>query len=291
MATLGVGSARLSRIEETVETTFRPEEFFLAYNTEEWQANMNWLAPRHFNPAAGTIYLSMHSWVVRTGRHTVLVDTCIGNHKDRMPRAHWHMQEFPYLDRLAAAGIRVEEIDFVMCTHLHPDHVGWNTRLQDGRWVPTFPNAKYLFGQKEYDYWLANPSPVPTRRNAIEDSVLPIIEAGRAVMFNDGHQVDDCFTVEMSPGHAPGHACFRLHSDGEQALFTGDAIHHPIQVRLPHWSTSADTFPKQAEESRRAILAHAAEHNTLLLPAHFVAPHAGHVRWRDGGYVFDFLGE
>ena len=166
MDRLTVGDASVIRVEEMVDTTFTAAGFFLNFEAEALQPHMAWLALRYYIPERGALVFSMHSWVVKTGRHTVLIDTCVGNDKERMPRAHWHHLQTPFLERLRAAGTEPEDVDYVMCTHLHADHVGWNTMLKDGRWVPTFPNARYLFARIEYEHWLKNPDPNPIRRTA-----------------------------------------------------------------------------------------------------------------------------
>jgi glyoxylase-like metal-dependent hydrolase (beta-lactamase superfamily II) len=165
-----------------------------------------------------------------------------------------------------------------MCTHLHADHVGWNTVLRDGRWVPTFPNARYLFSRVEYEHWSAHPDPNPIRRNAFLDSVLPVVEAGRAEMIEDGHEVDGALTVELAPGHTPGNVHIRLASRGSEAVFSGDVIHHPIQVYRPDWSTVACVDPAASAASRRRLLETCSERGALLLPAHFPEPHGARVR-------------
>lgn len=288
METLKVGVATVTRVEEMIDTTFTGKGFFPAFDLDALRPLMSWLAPRYYIPERDALVFSMHSWVVKTGRHTVLIDTCVGNDKDRMPRAHWHHMQTPYLDRLRAAGTTPEEIDYVMCTHLHPDHVGWNTVSRDGRWVPTFPNARYLFGRVEYEHWHAHPDPNPIRRNAFYDSVLPIVEAGRAEMIEDGHEVDGSFTVELAPGHTPGNAFIRLVSNGAEAVFAGDAIHHPVQVYHTDWSTVACVDQAAAGSSRRKILERCCERGSLLLPAHFAAPYAARVRGGRGSFELDW---
>lgn len=289
MKTLRVGNHRLDRVEETFDTSFTPEGFFIGFDPEVFGAHMDWLAPTHYRPELGTLVLSMHSWLVRTDRHTVLIDACIGNGKDRMPRAHWHRLDTPFLHRLRSAGVAPEEIDYVMCTHMHADHVGWNTVLQDGRWVPTFPNARYVFGRIEFDYWLNNPDPSPVRRNAFSDSVLPVVESNQAVLVDDGYAIDDSFTVELAPGHTPGNASIRLRDGDSEALFAGDAVHHPIQVWRPDWSTTACSDPDLSRASRCRIVEACCERNTLLLPAHFAAPHGGYVRAAGDGFKLEWL--
>jgi glyoxylase-like metal-dependent hydrolase (beta-lactamase superfamily II) len=289
MDRLTVGDAAVVRVEEMVDTTFTASGFFVGFDPEGLRPHLSWLAPRYYIPERDALVFSMHAWLVKTGRHTVLIDTCIGNDKERMPRAHWHHLQTPFLDRLRAAGTAPEAVDYVMCTHLHADHVGWNTRLDDGRWVPTFPNARYLFARVEYDHWFKNPDPNPIRRAAFLDSVLPIVEAGRADMIEDGHEVDGSFTVELAPGHTPGNVHIRLASRGSEAVFAGDSIHHPMQVYEVGWSTVACVDPAAAAASRRRLLERCVERGSLLLPAHFAAPHAAHVRDTRGRFALDWL--
>jgi glyoxylase-like metal-dependent hydrolase (beta-lactamase superfamily II) len=289
MDRLTIGEATVVRVEEMVDTSFTAAGFFLNFDPAALQPHLDWLAPRYYIPERDALVFSMHAWVVKTGRHTVLIDTCIGNDKDRMPRTHWHQMKTPFLERLRATGTAPEEIDYVMCTHLHADHVGWNTMLRDGRWVPTFPKARYLFARVEYEHWLKNPDPSPIRRNAFHDSVLPVVEAGRVDLIEDGHEVDGAFTVQLAPGHTPGNAAIRLASKGTEALFVGDSVHHPLQVYHVDWSTHVCTDPAAAATSRRRLLERCAERGSLLLPAHFPAPHGAHVRDVGGGFDLRWL--
>jgi glyoxylase-like metal-dependent hydrolase (beta-lactamase superfamily II) len=289
MDRLTVGEATLFRVEEMVDTSFTGRGFFPAFDPEVLRPHLDWLVPRYYIAERDALVFSMHSWVVKTGRHTVVIDTCVGNDKDRMPRAHWHALQTPFLDRLRASGTAPEDVDYVMCTHMHADHVGWNTRLVDGRWVPTFPKARYLFSRIEYEHWMAHPDPNPIRRNAIHDSVLPIVEAGRADMIEDGHEVDGAFTVELAPGHTPGNIHIRLASRGAEAMFGGDVIHHPIQVYRPDWSTVACLDPAASAVSRRRLLETCSERGALLLPAHFPAPYGARVRAAGDGFALRWL--
>ena len=289
MDRITVGDATIARVEEMIDTTFTGKGFFPDFDAEALRPHMDWLAPRYYIPERDALVFSMHSWVVKTGRHTVLIDTCIGNDKDRMPRDHWHRMNTPFLERLRASGTEPEHVDYVMCTHLHPDHVGWNTVLKGGRWVPTFPNARYLFARAEYEHWLAHPDPNPVRRNAFNDSVLPVVEAGRAQMIEDGHDVDGAFIVEQAPGHTPGNALIRLVSRGAEAIFAGDTIHHPMQVYQVGWSTVACVDRAAAAASRRRMLEACCARGALLLPAHFAAPHACRVRDDGGAFALRWL--
>lgn len=289
MDCLRVGDATVVRVEEMIDATFTAAGFFRPFEPAALAPHLHWLAPRYYVPERDALVFSMHAWVVNTGRHTVLIDTCIGNDKERLPRAHWHRMKTPFLERLRASGTAPEDVDYVLCTHLHADHVGWNTVLQDGRWMPTFPRARYLFARIEYEHWRTHPDPNPIRRAAFGDSVLPVVEAGRAVMIEDGHAIDGALTVELAPGHTPGNVSIRLASRGAEAVFAGDTIHHPMQAYEVGWSTVACLDPAAAVDSRRRLLATCAERGALLLPAHFPQPHGAYVdaagdhfalRWR-----------
>jgi glyoxylase-like metal-dependent hydrolase (beta-lactamase superfamily II) len=289
MDRLAIGGAAVVRVEEMVDTTFTAKTFFPAWDPEAMRPHMHWLAPRYYIPDRDALVFSMHAWVVRTGRHTVVIDTCIGNDKERLPREHWHRLRTPFLERLRAAGTAPEDVDYVMCTHLHADHVGWNTRLENGRWVPTFPKARYLFARVEYEHWRDHPDPHPVRRASFGDSVLPIVEAGRAEMIEDGHDVDGAFTVELAPGHTPGNAAIRLRSKGAEALFVGDSVHHPMQVYRVDWSTSACTDQKAAAVSRRRLLESCCARGSVLLPAHFAAPYGGRIKEAGENFELQWL--
>ncbi|MDJ0928593.1 MAG: MBL fold metallo-hydrolase [Gammaproteobacteria bacterium] len=238
---------------------------------------------RFVDPATHLLLMSFHSLVVRTRAGVLLVDTCVGNHKDRPMLPEWHQQEWPYLERLAQAGLTPADIDYVCCTHLHGDHVGWNTMLDNGRWVPTFPNARYLFALDELSYWESHhrEDPDSIYRRPWEDSVLPVIEAGQAQLVEMDHAVDDELWLEPTPGHTPGHVSVRIASQGEEALITGDVMHHPCQMARPDWTSTPDVNPEQACATRRALLESVADTPVLVTGTHFATPTAGHVR-RDG---------
>jgi len=271
-----LGEVELLCIEDYVGLGYRPAEMFPAYRPQMWERERSWLVPTFFDPITERLRTSMHSWVVRTGRHTVLVDACIGNHKPRPSVPHFHLRNGPWLERLRAAGVAPEAIDFVMCTHLHADHVGWNTRLVNGRWVPTFPNARYLFGRVEFERWdprRPDHAPRPINEFVFGDSILPVIESGQMVLVEDGHTVDDRLTVEAAPGHTAGHARIRLRAGGLQGMFSGDIIHHPLQVPFPELRSRFDDDPDAAAATRHRLLQECAEHDLVLLPSHFAEPH------------------
>jgi glyoxylase-like metal-dependent hydrolase (beta-lactamase superfamily II) len=289
-----IGAVRVTRVEEQVGFASLPPERYLAgFERAVLEQHLGWLVPHHYAPAQDRLITSVHSWLIQTERHTILLDCCAGNHKDRPGFARFHQLETPFLNRLRAAGAAPEEIDIVLCTHLHSDHVGWNTMLRDGRWVPTFPNAKYLFSRAENEYGDPRRNPKadadPQRSNAYRDSVLPVIEAGQAQLIEGNHDIDDALLIEPAPGHTIGHTVLNLSDQGERALFCGDVVHHPLQVHAPHWNSGFCELPDQARATRRRVLEHCAAHHALLFPAHFGAPHVAAIRRAGDGFVPEFV--
>ena len=216
-----IGEVMLHRIVEQ-ETAFLPAlEVFPALTAERLAENRHWLEPRALD-AAGFLVLCFQSYVLRTPHHVILIDGCIGNHKPRPNRPTWHLKtDDAYMTALAAHGLRVEDVDIVMCTHLHADHVGWNTRLEDGRWVPTFPNARYVFAASEYAHWEAANARAPVA--PFNDSVLPIVEAKRADLVTADHHIDDLVRLMPTPGHTPGHVAVASRSRSGAAVTTASS--------------------------------------------------------------------
>ncbi|MVW70935.1 MBL fold metallo-hydrolase [Bordetella sp. 15P40C-2] len=293
-----IGSVTATLVQEMVDTMFDFMKFFPLATPEAVQSNLSWMAPGHYDPATGRMLLSMHSWLLDTGTHKILIDGCVGNGKDRPGRPDWCGLDTPFLSRLAEAGARPEDIDFVLCTHLHADHIGWNTQLINGRWVPTFPNAKYVFSRREHAYWEEKlaASPNGPHTLAYQDSVLPVIEAGQALIVDDYAEIADCLVLAPAPGHTPGHVAIWLKSDGEHAVLTGDILHHPIQVKYPSWSCFGCQDQVQSAVTRRRVLEQACERHALLLPGHFMPPHAGFIhegsdKGPDNGFELRFVDE
>ena len=257
---------------------------------EVLEAARPWLEPRFADLATGQGFLDFHTYVVRTPRHVILVDTCIGDDKERGGHKFFHRLKTPWLANLRAAGLAPEQVDYVMCTHMHADHVGWNTRLVDGRWVPTFPNAKYLFARTEFEHRQRNhEAAAGAGYGAYADSILPVVESGQAVIVDDGHELDGHLRVEPAPGHTPGNVVIELRSRGEQAVFCGDVLHHPIQVSHPEWSAIFCEDRVQSAATRRRFVAAHADTGTIVLPAHFPAPTAGRIRSQGDRWRYDFL--
>jgi glyoxylase-like metal-dependent hydrolase (beta-lactamase superfamily II) len=284
-----VGELTIHRIVEQEEPLFDPLEFFPGLTRETLDENRTWLeAARALDPETGKLRLCVQSYLVRTPRHTILVDTCVGNDKPRPARPFWNMLKGNAWERgLAATGVRLEDIDYVMCTHLHVDHVGWNTRLEDGRWVPTFPKARYVFGEKEFAYWSAEhaKAEIPV----IADSVLPIIEANRAELVTSDHELNDHIRLTPTPGHTPDHFAVCAGKGGDKAVFTGDLIHSPMQARYPELVMRVDTDRDQGVRTRRAFFERYCDTDTLCCTMHFPSPSVGYIKRWDNGFKLEYL--
>ncbi|SMF36930.1 Glyoxylase, beta-lactamase superfamily II [Tistlia consotensis] len=294
MQTVDLGRITIDRIVEIDLLWVDPVWFYPNITPEILARQAGWMGPGLYSAAENKLAISFHSFLIRSGGLNILVDTCNGNHKER-PTMLWQhrLASDTYLRNLAAQGLSPEDIHVVMCTHLHTDHVGWNTRLENGAWVPTFPKARYIFARKEFDHYCRLQEQAPDRpigHGSFADSVLPVVEAGLAELvetdFSLFHELDEAVGLEPSHGHTPGHVFISAKGRHGSAVITGDAIHHPIQLREPSLVNLGDIDPAQASRTRQALLARCADDRTLMLTCHFPAPTAGYVR-RDGD-VFDF---
>jgi glyoxylase-like metal-dependent hydrolase (beta-lactamase superfamily II) len=233
-----IGRITIDRVVESERPVLAASAIFPAATEQALASHRAWLEPRLLDPATGLLVLSFHSFVVRTPRRTIVVDTCGGNDKPRPQKARYHLQRWPYLERLAAAGVRPEDVDLVVCTHLHVDHVGWNTRLIDGSWIPTFPRARYLFARPEWDFWREEYKFVRfTDDRYYEDSIRPVFDAGQVDLVDGEHALDAGVWLEPTPGHTPGSVCVRVSDGGDEAIMIGDLMHHPLQCAEPDWSS------------------------------------------------------
>jgi len=285
MSGLQLGDAEIATVVDLDPFTLPLGLLFPDSDAAHLVPHRDWLEPLHME--GDRLHLAVQSIVIRVAGKVVLVDTCVGEDKNRTHRPDWHKRKATgYLDRLAAIGLSPEAVDYVLCTHLHGDHVGWNTRLVDGRWVPTFPNARYIMAQAEIDHWL--PRAETANHGSAVDSVLPVIEAGRADFVAGDHEIAQGVVLMPLPGHTPGQVGLSLTRSGARALLVGDAIHHPVQLVAPEWSSAFCSDPDQARKTRRQLLESLAESDSWLLPTHFRAPTACRVRRCGNTFQPDF---
>ena len=282
------GDISVQKVLDGVEN-FKAVIAFPEIDLEVFNQHKNWVEP-FYDFAKKTIRISMHSYVISTPEINILVDTCIGNGKNRVGNgpiykanadvlSHWNLRESAYLQNLNNIGLRVEDIDYVMCTHLHADHVGWNTRLENNRWIPTFPNAKYLFSPDELasiSQESNNPYDQYTKL-VYEDSVLPVIEAGQSILIDNGLDLGKGIHLLPTPGHSPGHYCIEIESAKHKGILTGDILHNPIQVNYPGLSTMFCADKTQSNEQRIKLVDQLTDTETIVLAAHFCGSTAGRI--------------
>jgi glyoxylase-like metal-dependent hydrolase (beta-lactamase superfamily II) len=272
-----IGAVTVTKVVELEATG--GSRFILPQATREAVLPIAWLQP-HFADPEGRLKMSVHALVVETPSRRIVVDTCIGNDKQQRAIPGWNGLRTSFLADLAGAGYPRESIDTVLCTHLHVDHVGWNTMLVGGKWVPTFPRARYLMGRTEFEHWRSR------RENASEiavfaDSVAPVFDAGLVDLVATDHRISEELSLVATLGHTPGHVSLHISSQGEEALITGDFIHHPCQMARLDWSSTADHDAAQAARTRREVFARLAGTPTLVIGTHFAGATAGRIV-RDG---------
>lgn len=279
-----IGNVKITRIEEIIVSG--DNEFVLPDAQNEKCLPITWMQP-HFMDDKGYLIFSVHGLVVDTGEHRIMVDTCIGNDKPRNIPDWSHMQT-SFLTDMEAAGYARESIDTVLCTHLHVDHVGWNTMLVDGQWIPTFPRARYLVAEREWEHWKDNEE-VDAVGPIMADSIQPVIDAGLMEYVDWEYQICPEVRLEPTPGHTPGHASVHITSEGEEALITGDCMHHPVQMTRPEWCSSADTDQAAALKTREDLLEKYVDTGVVIIGTHFPSPTAGVIRRLDdsGNYWLD----
>jgi glyoxylase-like metal-dependent hydrolase (beta-lactamase superfamily II) len=272
-----IGKVTVTKIVELEVTG--GSRFILPQATYEEILPISWLQP-HFADERGRLKMSIHALAVEAPGRRIIVDTCLGNDKQGRRIPTWNNLQTPFLADLAAAGFARESIDTVLCTHLHVDHVGWNTMRDGDRWVPTFPRARYLMGRTEFAHWQAQHAREDMQA-VFADSVAPVFDAGLVDLVATDHRVCDEITLVPTIGHTPGHVSVRISSEGEEALITGDFMHHPCQIARPHWSSTADSDPAAAQATRERTLGRLAGTPTLVIGTHFAGATAGRIV-RDG---------
>jgi glyoxylase-like metal-dependent hydrolase (beta-lactamase superfamily II) len=265
-----IGDVRVTRVVEQV-APLPPEGLIDHVDPDRLASYASWLRP-HFINDEGQILLSIHALVVESAGKRIVVDTCMGNDRP-LPMDLGELQTdfLPELEQV----VKREEVDFVMCTHLHFDHVGWNTMKVGDAFVPTFPNARYLFGRREYDHWTSG---VEDENIVLDYGVTPVVEAGLHELVEDDHAITDEVSLEPTPGHTPGHVSVRIESRGERAVITGDMVHHPVQLAEPTWSSHPDTQRELATQTRRDFVERYGDTDVLVIGTHFAGPTAGHIK-------------
>jgi glyoxylase-like metal-dependent hydrolase (beta-lactamase superfamily II) len=272
-----IGDVTITKVVELEATG--GTKFILPDATPEAVAPYSWMKP-HFVDESGRLKMSIHALVIETPSRRIIVDTCLGNEKEGRAVPGWNRLQLPFLQHLAAAGYKPETIDTVLCTHLHVDHVGWNTTLVDGKWVPTFPKARYLMGRVEFDYWRGQTESAE-QVAVFSDSVKPVFDAGLVDLVETDHRVCDEVSLVPTVGHTPGHVSIRIASKGEEALITGDFVHHPCQMARPDGAAIVDYDKSQSTQTRKDVFSRLAGTPTLVIGTHFATPTAGRIV-RDG---------
>ncbi len=276
-----IGDVTIKRIVET-EGAWKGTWILPNATPENVKKEADWLYPV-FSNETGQLRMSIHALVIESLGKRIIVDTCIGNDKVRSNPA-WNKLQLPFLSDLARTGHKPEQIDRVLCTHLHVDHVGWNTTMKNGKWVPTFPNARYVLGGTEWDYWSRFDG--ADMRDPVEDSVRPIVDQGLADLVDPNHRVTSEVWYEPTPGHTPGHMSVRISSKGQEAVITGDLMHHPIQCQYPEWDDGFDSDGAQAKKTRRAFCEKYADSGVLVFGTHFATPSAGKISKHGDAFRF-----
>lgn len=284
MGVIQLGDIAVQRIVEHEIPVYLPTGMFDEATPEAIAPYREWLEPDALCPVTGRLIMPVVSYLVRTRHHRILIDTCVGCNKTYAEPPEWHQrQNEAWLVNLRAAGVQADDIDFVFCTHLHSDHCGWNTRLVDGRWVPTFPNAKYVFARDEYAATEAE------GHQLFLDNVLPVMEAQQALLVDMDYALDDELWLEPTIGHTAGHVAIHLQSGPHHAAMCGDLIHSPLQLAEPEWSCNSDYDRALSARTRTHFLETHCDTDTLILTSHFPSPSVGHVIARADRYDFRYI--
>ena len=297
-----IGRIQIDRVADLENVRVPTSRGFPQLTREMLQGYAAEFGPRHVDPVTLDLIMSFHTLVLRIGDKVILIDSCIGNDKNRPNHTvlGWSHRRGNFLEKLAAIGVTPEKVDVVMCTHLHADHVGWNTKLMNGRWVPTFPNARYIMAEAEYRHWLDQhrlgaslsldkvTAGSAVVHGAFADSVLPVVESGQAEMVPSTFKLQAGIHMEPAPGHTLGHVMIHIEDGSEHGVCTGDLIHHPFQFSCPEMPTAYCEAPELASQTRVAFCDRYADTKTLVMPAHFSAPSAGRIRRHGKLYKFAF---
>ncbi|MFV9475008.1 MBL fold metallo-hydrolase [Advenella sp. RU8] len=285
-----IGDIRVTRIQEYSAPSHDPKFLLPEMEQQALEENQSWMAPNHWIPHMNKLIVTIQLWVVHAGSNIIVVDTGVGNFKNRQDIPRMHMLNNLILEWLEAAGAPPEKVTHVVLTHLHSDHVGWNTRWLDNRWTPTFPNAKYYIPEQDFRFCEQGKNKeekIDVFGESFNDSVMPIVNEGLAVMIQPGMEIADCLQVEDAAGHSPGQVAFRIRSQGEEAVFSGDIFHSPMQIVRPEINSGYCIYPDVARNTRYEFLNKAADTGSLILPVHFGDPYCGYIRRNGNGFSFE----
>ena len=284
MAVIQLGNITVQRIIEHEVPAYHPSDLFDEATEEAIAPYRKWLEPKALCPHTGRMIMPVQSYLVRTRHHTILIDTCCGFNKTYADPPEWHQRSNDiWLNNLKAAGVQPEDIDYVFCTHLHSDHCGWNTHLLDGRWVPTFPNAKYIIARDEYK------ATQDENSQMFIENVLPIMEAKQMALVDTDYALDDEIWLEPTLGHSAGHVAVHLKSGHHHAVMCGDLIHSPLQLAEPEWSINSDYDMAMSAITRKNFLSTHCDTDNLILTAHFPSPSMGYIIPRGNAYDFNYI--
>jgi glyoxylase-like metal-dependent hydrolase (beta-lactamase superfamily II) len=284
MTMFQLGNVTIQQIVEHDIPVYHPSDFFDEATDEALEPYREWLEPKALEPQTGLMIMPVLSYLVRTRHHNILIDTCVGCQKTYAEPSEWHQRSNEaWLGNLEAAGVNPEDVDYVFCTHLHSDHCGWNTRLVDSRWVPTFPSAKYVFSREEYQATAAENSQI------FIENVQPILDAKQAVLVDMDYALDDEIWLEPAVGHTVGQVAVHLKSGEQRAAMCADLIHTPLQLAEPGWSPTFEYDQAASTSTRKAFLNTHCNSDTLVLTAHFPSPSMGYIVPRGNGYDFRYV--
>jgi glyoxylase-like metal-dependent hydrolase (beta-lactamase superfamily II) len=281
-----IGDARVTSVVEYVGPTHVPEATFPDFTDKAVEAQAGALPPGSWHPGIRRFAIAIQIWVLRAGNDVVLIDTGVGNHKPR-PVPRMNMLNTLTAQWLAAVGAAPEQVTHVLMTHLHTDHIGWNTVRDGERWVPTFPKARYLIPRADFDYFKGLRDTGKAFDASLDDSLMPVIDAGLADFIDARSELPGGLRPVEAFGHTPGMLNYWLRSRGESGVFTADVFHHPIQIFNPGWNTAFCVLQDEARKTRAAVLAEAATSGALIMPCHFSEPFAGYPRRAGAGYRFE----
>ena len=291
-----IGNISVRRIEEWQGDFMKPADFFVGYEKALFDTYSDDFPADVYDKESGMFYAFLQSWLIEIDDKKIIYDTGAGNNKERPGIPVFGGLQTDFIERLKAIGLEPEDIDIVICSHLHIDHVGWNTTLQEQHWVPTFPNARYLFSASDIEYWdPANTEKFPNKiggevnQGVFEDSVQPIIDAGKVEAITGRFEVLPGIVLEPAPGHTPGHMVMKVESCGEHAIFVGDILHHLIQIHCPNWNSIFCEMAQDARNTRRNVLSYAAQNSALIFPAHFGGQHAVWVTEKDTRFDIAYI--